>query len=159
MEDIALENEMGNGYAREDASSNGTQAAFGTKATFNNDVDFSIQRRHEFEDEHALSNNIECEEEEATEDSANLNMCSAYTHVFADTVRSIALIIASGIAEFVDGVTSEVADATAALVGLVVISAELSSIRAEERDEGLAQSMETQQTQDIIVTGNSSEEC
>eukprot|EP00550_Attheya_septentrionalis_P000585 CAMPEP_0198285710 /NCGR_PEP_ID=MMETSP1449-20131203/4950_1 /TAXON_ID=420275 /ORGANISM="Attheya septentrionalis, Strain CCMP2084" /LENGTH=512 /DNA_ID=CAMNT_0043983225 /DNA_START=273 /DNA_END=1811 /DNA_ORIENTATION=+ len=173
MEDIALENKMGNGYAREDASSNGTQAAFGPKATFNNDVDFSIQRRHEFEDEHTLSNNIECEEEEATEDSANLNMCSAYTHVFADTVRSIALIIASVIAEFVDGVTSEVADATAALVvsllillsliplfqGLRVISSELSSIRAEERDEGLAQSMETQQTQDIIVTGNSSEEC
>jgi hypothetical protein len=82
---------MGNGYeevksnngtsisAREDASSNGTQAVFGTKVTFKNDVDFSIQRRHEFEDEHALSNNIKCEEEDATEDSANLNMCSAYT--------------------------------------------------------------------------------
>jgi Co/Zn/Cd efflux system component len=93
-------------------------------------------------------------------------------HVFADTVRSIALIIASVIAEFVDGVTSEVADATAALVvsllillsliplfqGLRVISAELSSIRAEERDEALALSMETQQTHDIIVTENSSEE-
>lgn len=48
---------------------------------------------------------------------ANLNMCSAYTHVFADTLRSIAVIIAAGLAMiFPDKISPVVADATAALV-------------------------------------------
>ena len=84
-----------------------------------------------------------CQDEQ---EGANLNMCSAYTHVFADTLRSIAVIIASVIAEFVDIVTPEEADATAAVVvstlillsliplfhGLVQTFSELKSIRAEE---------------------------
>lgn len=42
-------------------------------------------------------------------------------HVFADTLRSIAVVIASIIAELVDSVTPEVADATAAVIVSVII--------------------------------------
>jgi Co/Zn/Cd efflux system component len=80
---------------------------------------------------------------------ANLNMCSAYTHVFADTLRSLAVIVASCIAEILPQVTPEEADATAAIVvsflillslmpliqGLVHSAAELRAILAEERSE------------------------
>mmetsp|Transcript_7162 Transcript_7162/g.12993 ORF Transcript_7162/g.12993 Transcript_7162/m.12993 type:complete len:385 (-) Transcript_7162:198-1352(-) len=55
------------------------------------------------------------------EDRVNLNMCSAYTHVFADTLRSIAVIIATIIARTVDSVTPEVADATAAVIVSLII--------------------------------------
>lgn len=62
-------------------------------------------------------------DEEAVEES-NLNMCSAYTHVFADTLRSLAVIVASLLAQFTSAVTSEVADATAAVVvsALILLS-------------------------------------
>lgn len=80
---------------------------------------------------------------------ANLNMCSAYTHVFADTLRSIAVIIAAVLAEVLPAVTPEEADATAAVVVsfLILLSlvpllqglwrslAELRAIMAEERSE------------------------
>lgn len=54
----------------------------------------------------------------------NLNMCSAYTHVLADTLRSFAVIFAALTAELAPGVTPEQADATAAIVvsGLIVLS-------------------------------------
>jgi Co/Zn/Cd efflux system component len=55
------------------------------------------------------------------EEPSNLNMCSAYTHVFADTLRSLAVILASVLAEFTSAVTSEVADATAAVVVSLLI--------------------------------------
>jgi len=55
------------------------------------------------------------------DDSTNLNMCSAYTHVFADTLRSFAVIIASLLAKFTNAVTSEVADAAAAVVVSILI--------------------------------------
>ena len=85
------------------------------------------------------------------EEEANLNMCSAYTHVFADTLRSFAVVIASVLAELVDGITSEVADASAAVAvsiliilsllpllhGLCLSCSELRGIYAEERDEKL----------------------
>lgn len=54
-------------------------------------------------------------------EGANLNMCSAYTHVFADTLRSLAVIIASLLADFVPTITPEEADATAAVVVSVLI--------------------------------------
>mmetsp|Transcript_11885 Transcript_11885/g.16635 ORF Transcript_11885/g.16635 Transcript_11885/m.16635 type:complete len:354 (-) Transcript_11885:1329-2390(-) len=83
------------------------------------------------------------------DEGPNLNMCSAYTHVFADTLRSIAVIIAAIIAEVVDEVTSEEADATAAVVvsalilvsliplvhGLVKTFGELKAMRAEDAME------------------------
>ena len=89
--------------------------------------------------------------EDEGEDEANLNMCSAYTHVFADTLRSVAVVIAASLAELVDGVTSEEADAAAAVTvsiliilsllplarGLCRSGAELRGIYAEERDEKL----------------------
>lgn len=70
-----------------------------------------------------------------------------FQHVFADTLRSIAVIIASLIAEISKTVTPEVADATAAVVvsavillsliplfqGLVSTWAELRLIYAEEK--------------------------
>mmetsp|Transcript_12570 Transcript_12570/g.18045 ORF Transcript_12570/g.18045 Transcript_12570/m.18045 type:complete len:352 (+) Transcript_12570:69-1124(+) len=53
-------------------------------------------------------------EEEEKSDDINLNMCSAYTHVFADTLRSTAVLIAAGLSytfkvgepQFVDAVAS-----------------------------------------------------
>jgi len=55
------------------------------------------------------------------DDSINLNMCSAYTHVFADTLRSLAVILASLLAKFTNTITSEVADAAAAVVVSLLI--------------------------------------
>ena len=83
---------------------------------------------------------------------ANLNMCSAYTHVFADTLRSFAVIIAASVALLFEVVTPEVADATAAvivsvLIGLSLIPlfqglrrtwSEYRAILSEERSEHLA---------------------
>jgi len=77
---------------------------------------------------------------------SNLNMCSAWTHVFADTVRSLAVLIAALLGEFVKGVSSEVADASAAVVvssiilvallpllnGMLRICRELLLLRREE---------------------------
>ena len=60
-------------------------------------------------------------EETEEDERVNLNMCSAYTHVFADTLRSIAVIIASVIAQTTKIVTPEVADATAAVVVSAII--------------------------------------
>jgi Co/Zn/Cd efflux system component len=91
------------------------------------------------------------EEEPVQQEEANLNMCSAYTHVFADTLRSIAVVVAAGLAEVVDGITSEEADAAAAVTvsilivlslipllhGLSMSVSELRAIQAEERDEKL----------------------
>jgi len=58
---------------------------------------------------------------DSNDDSTNLNMCSAYTHVFADTLRSFAVILASLLAKFTTAITSEVADAAAAVVVSILI--------------------------------------
>lgn len=55
------------------------------------------------------------------DDATNLNMCSAYTHVFADTVRSFCVIIASLLAKYTEAVTPEIADASAAVVVSILI--------------------------------------
>lgn len=82
---------------------------------------------------------------------SNLNMCSAYTHVFADTLRSIAVIVAAILALTIPGVTPEEADSTAAIAvsilillsllpllrGLVRSATELRSIWAIDRTERL----------------------
>mmetsp|Transcript_33888 Transcript_33888/g.81945 ORF Transcript_33888/g.81945 Transcript_33888/m.81945 type:complete len:318 (+) Transcript_33888:364-1317(+) len=59
--------------------------------------------------------------EDCEDERVNLNMCSAYTHVFADTLRSIAVITASIIAEFKDSLTPEVADSYAAVIVSIII--------------------------------------
>lgn len=46
-------------------------------------------------------------------------------HVFADTLRSIAVIIAASLAEFTPAITSEEADAAAAVVVSVLIALSL----------------------------------
>lgn len=80
---------------------------------------------------------------------ANLNMCSAYTHLFADTLRSISVILAAILALAVDEVTPEVADSSAAVVvsalilcsviplfrGIFLTWSEWRIIVAEERNE------------------------
>jgi Co/Zn/Cd efflux system component len=59
------------------------------------------------------------------DDSPNLNMCSAYTHVMADTLRSFAVILAALTAFLTPGVTPEQADATAAIVVSALIALSL----------------------------------
>eukprot|EP00526_Cylindrotheca_closterium_P018061 CAMPEP_0113623326 /NCGR_PEP_ID=MMETSP0017_2-20120614/11993_1 /TAXON_ID=2856 /ORGANISM="Cylindrotheca closterium" /LENGTH=302 /DNA_ID=CAMNT_0000533259 /DNA_START=97 /DNA_END=1005 /DNA_ORIENTATION=+ /assembly_acc=CAM_ASM_000147 len=51
----------------------------------------------------------------------NLNMCSAWTHVMADTLRSAAVLIAAAIAFFVQSVTGAMADSVATIVVSVII--------------------------------------
>jgi Co/Zn/Cd efflux system component len=133
------------------------------------------------------------DDDENDQEEANLNMCSAYTvrvidwkrrsiiglgfsqnlfslleqHVFADTLRSIAVIVAATIAELADSVTSEEADATAAVVvsilillsviplfsGLLSTFGELHGIYAEERDEEIASKREQSRA---LANGDSS---
>ena len=96
----------------------------------------------------SITSNEHVEFDNSDEDNrVNLNMCSAYTHVFADTLRSIAVVIASAIAELVGSVTPEVADSYAAVIvsviillsvlplfrGLIRTWGELRSIAREER--------------------------
>lgn len=47
--------------------------------------------------------------------------CSAYTHVFADSLRTIAVLVTTITAELVDGLTPEVADSSAAVFVSIVI--------------------------------------
>lgn len=97
--------------------------------------------------------NLEYDDIDEDDDKhANLNMCSAYTHVFADTLRSIAVIVAVITAEVFPLVTPEEADAAAAVVvsavivlsllplfqGLLTSMSELRAIQAEERNEVLS---------------------
>ncbi|GAX14850.1 hypothetical protein FisN_29Lh058 [Fistulifera solaris] len=51
----------------------------------------------------------------------NLNMCSAWTHVCADTLRSAAVLIAAIIATLVSSVDGAVADSIAAIVVSLII--------------------------------------
>ena len=81
--------------------------------------------------------------------------CSAYTHVFADTIRSIALLVASVLEQFIPQVTPEEADASAAIaVSIIILIAmlplfsglrctcgELLAIRREEASEIILNAM------------------
>lgn len=83
------------------------------------------------------------------ERTVNLNMCSAYTHVVADTLRSIAVVVAASLATVFGCIPSDVADATGAIVvsfiiaislgpllaGLFEAWSELSKLNEEERKE------------------------
>lgn len=57
----------------------------------------------------------------SAESETNLNMCSAYTHVIADTIRSVAVLIAAAVANISSSVTPEKADAMAAIVVALII--------------------------------------
>uniref|UniRef100_A0A7S3QHS5 Uncharacterized protein n=1 Tax=Chaetoceros debilis TaxID=122233 RepID=A0A7S3QHS5_9STRA len=68
---------------------------------------------------------------------ANLNMCSAYTHVFADTIRSIAVLIAATLGECVDSITPEAADAAATgVVSAVILLALIPLVSGMKRSFG-----------------------
>lgn len=54
---------------------------------------------------------------------ANTNLCSAYTHVLADTLRSVAVLVAAAISLKDKSINSSVADAWAAVVVSVIIFA------------------------------------
>ena len=72
-------------------------------------------------------------------------------HVFADTLRSIAVLVAASLSELVEGITPEEADASAAVVvsalivlslipllkGLIQSNHELRLIKAEEKNDEL----------------------
>mmetsp|Transcript_1146 Transcript_1146/g.1921 ORF Transcript_1146/g.1921 Transcript_1146/m.1921 type:complete len:359 (+) Transcript_1146:82-1158(+) len=60
-------------------------------------------------------------EEEANSDDINLNMCSAYTHVFADTLRSTAVLIAAGLSYCLKIGEPQFVDAVAALAVSIII--------------------------------------
>jgi Co/Zn/Cd efflux system component len=51
----------------------------------------------------------------------NLNMCSAWTHVCADTLRSVAVVLAAGIATIFPSIPGETADAAAAVAVSIII--------------------------------------
>jgi Co/Zn/Cd efflux system component len=84
-------------------------------------------------------------------------------HVFADTLRSIAVIVAAVVAKLVDEVTPEEADAAAAVVvsvlillsliplfhGMIQTSSELRAIRAEESSESMFPK-ESNQTRELV---------
>eukprot|EP00980_Cylindrotheca_fusiformis_P029100 scaffold22717_cov211-Cylindrotheca_fusiformis.AAC.1 len=55
------------------------------------------------------------------ETGINLNMCSAWTHIMADTLRSTAVLIAACISFFVESVSGATADSMATLVVSVII--------------------------------------
>jgi Co/Zn/Cd efflux system component len=78
-------------------------------------------------------------------------LSTIFQHVFADTLRSIAVLVAACISQLVEAVTPEEADAAAAVVvsalillsliplfnGLVISSRELRLLRAEEKGDDL----------------------
>jgi len=62
-------------------------------------------------------------EDEVIDNDTNTNMCSAYTHVLADTFRSIAVILAAGASSLFESIDSEYADAWAAIAVSLIIFA------------------------------------
>jgi len=58
-----------------------------------------------------------------TEDSGlvlNLNMCSAYTHVMADTMRSITVLVVAGLAYCFQSIDNDLADASGAVIVSII---------------------------------------
>ena len=59
-------------------------------------------------------------DEHSKTSESNMNMCSAYTHVFADTLRSIAVLVAALIAE-ISGANGSYCDAVAAIIVSLIV--------------------------------------
>jgi len=66
-------------------------------------------------------NHLQITRERNTVKEVNLNMCSAYTHVFADTLRSTAVLLAAGISYTFQLGAPAVVDALAALAVSFII--------------------------------------
>ena len=90
--------------------------------------------------------------------------CSAYTHVFADTIRSIAVLIAAILGECVNSITPEAADAAATVVVSAVILIALiplvsglkrtfKQLKAIWREESLEREMERAASQHSHALG------
>lgn len=85
-------------------------------------------------------------------------------HVFADTIRSFAVITAAILAEFIPGITSEEADAAAAVVVSVLIALSLiplfqgmvETFRALERVKALLEEEELEFSDDSDNNDNDS---
>merc|ERR1719356_1407852 len=86
-----------------------------------------LESQHSYDevDKNGLSAVLEDINEEKDHDAGdnqvNLNMCSAYTHVFADSLRTAAVLVTTITAEVVPSITPEVADSSAAVVVSIVI--------------------------------------
>ncbi|KAL7511445.1 hypothetical protein ACHAXN_009522 [Cyclotella atomus] len=65
--------------------------------------------------------NLHVEKERNGIQEVNLNMCSAYTHVFADTLRSTAVLLAAGISYTFNIGAPATVDAVAALAVSIII--------------------------------------
>lgn len=127
-----------------------TQNHGGAEHVVSNGYDRVIEQDKEHHDKKNVNNNNIVDDEE-DDDNPNLNMCSAFTHVFADTLRSLAVILAAAIGLSVSSVEPDKADAVAAIVvsllialsllpliqGLCKSVAELRAILAEERSEAM----------------------
>jgi Co/Zn/Cd efflux system component len=69
----------------------------------------------------ALFHNHSNNNTSTTRQPFNLNMCSAFTHVFADTLRSVAVLGAAGLAKLIPSISPVTADATAAVCVSAII--------------------------------------
>lgn len=107
---------------REDAESisSSSDVDFGDKESTDNiniDSNNSKSNNSNDDDDDIISNNTS---KKSLSVDDNMNMCSAYTHVFADTLRSVAVLVAAMIAEFA-GANGEYCDAVAAIVVSAII--------------------------------------
>jgi len=84
-----------------------------------NSASYSSLAENEYETQSDFDEHIDDEENVKTEE-INLNMCSAYTHVFADTLRSITVFIGAGIASMY-GFSPEKTDAISAIIVSFII--------------------------------------
>jgi len=68
-----------------------------------------------------LLDDASIQSDDTTEQELNLNMCSAWTHVCADTLRSVAVLVAAGISRFTGWFTPLQADSWGAIVVSIII--------------------------------------
>jgi Co/Zn/Cd efflux system component len=67
------------------------------------------------------SNKSKEKDDHDDENDYNWNMCSAWTHICADTLRSVAVLIAAGLSEYGRHITAAQADSGATLIVSVII--------------------------------------
>ena len=97
--------------------------------TEEDEVDVEVMEEEKKDDSVKTEQRIDPYYEEVQR-TANLNMCSAYTHVVADTLRSVAVVIAASLATIFDFITPDVADATGAIVVSFIIAISLGPLLA-----------------------------
>lgn len=104
--------------------------AFGLGEVEKEEIIYSAGRREDETSENTTLLNVrgagscrlhDLSTEKERKTALNLNMCSAWTHVMADTLRSVAVLIAAFIALCFDAVEGSVADLFATLVVSVII--------------------------------------